>query len=63
MCIAPGVPARDDPRYQRSLEVAGQPEAYLAERFRHRPLGEASLSTFVSADALTMEVREGGRVI
>ncbi|MBB5831921.1 IS256 family transposase [Brachybacterium aquaticum] len=33
------------------------------EQFRHRPLGEAGPFTFVSADALTMKVREGGRVI
>ncbi|MCT1997065.1 IS256 family transposase [Brachybacterium muris] len=33
------------------------------EQFRHRPLDEAGPFTFVSADALTMKVREGGRVI
>ncbi|PZP16190.1 MAG: IS256 family transposase [Brachybacterium faecium] len=33
------------------------------EEFRHRPLTEAGPFTFVSADALTMKVREGGRVI
>lgn len=32
------------------------------EQFRHRPLGEAGPFTFISADALTMKVREGGRV-
>ena len=32
------------------------------EQFRHRPLDEAGPFTFVSADALTMKVREGGRV-
>ena len=31
--------------------------------FRHRPLGDAGPFTFVAADALTMKVREGGRVI
>ena len=35
----------------------------VVEDFRHRPLGEAGPFTFVSADALTMKVREGGRVI
>ncbi|WP_187345624.1 IS256 family transposase [Serinicoccus sp. CNJ-927] len=35
----------------------------LVEEFRHRPLGEAGPFTFVAADALTMKVREGGRVI
>ena len=33
------------------------------EQFRHRPLDEAGPFMFVSADALTMKVREGGRVI
>jgi putative transposase len=33
------------------------------EQFRHRPLDAAGPFTFVAADALTMKVREGGRVI
>ena len=33
------------------------------ESFRHRPLGEAGPFMFVAADALTMKVREGGRVV
>ena len=33
------------------------------EAFRHRPLGDAGPFTFVAADALTMKVREGGRVV
>ena len=33
------------------------------DEFRHRPLGDAGPFTFVTADALTMKVREGGRVI
>jgi len=33
------------------------------EQFRHRPLGDAGPFTFVAADALTMKVREGGRVV
>lgn len=33
------------------------------DQFRHRPLGDARPFTFVAADALTMKVREGGRVI
>lgn len=33
------------------------------EQFRHRPLNTAGPFTFVAADALTMKVREGGRVI
>ena len=33
------------------------------EQFRHRPLEAAGPFTFVAADALTMKVREGGRVV
>ena len=33
------------------------------DAFRHRPLTDAGPFTFVTADALTMKVREGGRVI
>jgi len=33
------------------------------DQFRHRPLGDAGPFTFIAADALTMKVREGGRVI
>jgi len=32
-------------------------------QFRHRPLDAAGPFTFVAADALTMKVREGGRVV
>ena len=35
----------------------------IVEDFRHRPLTDAGPFTFVTADALTMKVREGGRVI
>ncbi|NYF97438.1 IS256 family transposase [Janibacter cremeus] len=35
----------------------------IVEDFRHRPLDEAGPFTFVAADALTMKVREGGRVV
>jgi putative transposase len=35
----------------------------IVEDFRHRPLDAAGPSTFVAADALTMKVREGGRVV
>ena len=35
----------------------------LVADFRHRPLGPAGPFTFVAADALTMKVREGGRVV
>ncbi len=33
------------------------------EQFRHRPLGDAGPFTFIAADASTMKVREGGRVV
>ncbi len=33
------------------------------EQFRHLPLDAAGLFTFVAADALTMQVHEGGRVV
>ncbi|GAA1907039.1 hypothetical protein GCM10009814_40500 [Lapillicoccus jejuensis] len=33
------------------------------EQFRHRPLDTAGPFTFLAADALTMKVREGGRVV
>jgi putative transposase len=35
----------------------------IVEDFRHRPLGDAGPFTCVTADALTMKVGEGGRVI
>jgi transposase-like protein len=35
----------------------------LVNDFRHRPLDAAGPFTFVAADALTMKVREGGRVV
>jgi transposase-like protein len=35
----------------------------LVDEFRHRPLDAAGPFTFVAADALTMKVREGGRVV
>ncbi len=35
----------------------------MVDEFRHRPLDEAGPFTFLAADALTMKVREGGRVV
>jgi transposase-like protein len=35
----------------------------VVDEFRHRPLDAAGPFTFVAADALTMKVREGGRVV
>jgi putative transposase len=42
--------------------MAADLDQQVAE-FRHRPLDAAGPFTFVAADALTMKVREGGRVI
>ena len=42
--------------------MAADLDGHVAQ-FRHRPLDEAGPFTFVSADALTVKVREGGRVI
>ena len=42
--------------------MAAELDAHV-EQFRHRPLDAAGPFTFVAADALTMKVREGGRVI
>ena len=41
--------------------MAADLDAHVAD-FRTRPLNEAGPYTFVPADALTMKVREGGRV-
>jgi transposase-like protein len=46
---------------QVSRMAAGLDQA--VDEFRHRPLDAAGPFTFVAADALTMKVREGGRVI
>ena len=42
--------------------MAGDLDEHV-ESFRHRPLGDAGPFTFVAADALTMKVRESGRVV
>ena len=42
--------------------MAGELDEHV-EQFRHRPLDTAGPFTFVTADALTMKVREGGRVV
>ncbi|TIH30801.1 IS256 family transposase [Subtercola vilae] len=42
--------------------MAAELDEHVAQ-FRHRPLGDAGPFTFVAADALTIKVREGGRVI
>ncbi len=42
--------------------MAGELDEHV-DQFRHRPLHDAGPFTFVAADALTMKVREGGRVV
>jgi len=42
--------------------MAGELDEHVHE-FRTRPLGEAGPFTFVACDALTIKVREGGRVV
>lgn len=42
--------------------MAGDLDEHVAQ-FRHRSLAEAGPFTFLAADALTMKVREGGRVV
>src|SRR5690554_6682023 len=44
------------------LRMATDLDEHVAQ-FRNRPLGDAGPFVFVAADALTMKVREGGRVI
>gem|GEM_PF-5500363 len=59
--------AGENPRRQRTVEVLGQPYGRrpgpAPRRLRHRPLDDAGPFTFVTADALTMNAREGRRVI
>ena len=42
--------------------MAGELDEHV-DQFRHRPLDQAGPFTFLAADALTMKVREGGRVV
>ncbi|AWB90831.1 hypothetical protein C3E78_00485 [Aeromicrobium chenweiae] len=35
----------------------------IVDEFRHRPVDEPGLFTFVAPDAFTMKAREGGRVV
>lgn len=42
--------------------MAAELDEHVAS-FRNRPLGDAGPFIFVAADALTMKVREGGRVV
>ena len=71
-CYLLGVSTRRMDKLVQSLGITGLSksqvsvmaqdlDAHVAD-FRTRPLGEAGPYTFVAADALTMKVREGGRV-
>src|SRR5690625_674648 len=72
-CYHAGVSARRMDKLGKTLDINSLSKSQLSrlaahldadvEQFRHRPLGEAGPFTLVSADALTMKVREGGRVI
>ena len=72
-CYLAGVSTRRMDKLVKQLGIDGLSKSQVSrmaadldsivEDFRHRPLGEAGPFTFVTADALTMKVREGGRVI
>jgi transposase-like protein len=72
-CYLAGVSTRRMDKLVRTLGIdslsksqvsrmAGELDEHV-EQFRHRPLDTAGPFTFVAADALTMKVREGGRVV
>ena len=72
-CYLAGVSTRRMDKLVKTLGIDGLSKSQVSRmaadldehvaQFRHRPLGEAGPFTFVAADALTMKVREGGRVI
>ncbi|KNX38039.1 IS256 family transposase [Luteipulveratus halotolerans] len=72
-CYLAGVSTRRMDKLVKTLGIDGLSKSQVSrmateldehvDSFRHRPLGEAGPFTFVAADALTMKVREGGRVI
>lgn len=71
-CYLLGVSTRRMDKLVRSLGITGLSKSQVSEmakdldeqvsQFRSRPL-DAGPYTFVAADALTMKVREGGRVV
>lgn len=72
-CYLAGVSTRRMDKWVKTLGIdrlsksqvsrmAAELDEHVAE-FRHRPLGDAGPFTFVTADALTMKIREGGRVV
>jgi putative transposase len=72
-CYLAGVPTRRMDKLVKTLGIDSLSKSQvsrmasdldqLVDEFRHRPLGAAGPFTFVAADALTMKVREGGRVV
>jgi putative transposase len=72
-CYLAGVSTRRMDKLVKSLGIHALSKSQVSRmaadldenvaEFRHRSLTEAGLFTFVAADALTMKVREGGRVI
>jgi putative transposase len=72
-CYLAGVSTRRMDKLVKTLGIDGLSKSQVSrmagdldsivEDFRHRPLGEAGPFTFLTADALTMKVREGGRVV
>jgi putative transposase len=72
-CYLAGVSTRRMDKLVKTLGIDGLSKSQVSrmaadldamvDDFRHRPLDSAGPFTFVTADALTMKVREGGRVI
>ncbi|HEX8510914.1 MAG TPA: IS256 family transposase, partial [Propionibacteriaceae bacterium] len=72
-CYLAGVSTRRMDKFVKTLGINSLSKSQVSRmaaeldehvnEFRHRPLGEAGPFTFLAADALTMKVREGGRVI
>ena len=72
-CYLAGVSTRRMDKLVKTLGITGLSKSQVSrmatdlyehvDQFRNRPLHEAGPFTFVAADALTMKVREGGRVV
>ena len=72
-CYLAGVSTRRMDKLVKTLGITGLSKSQVScmatdldehvDQFRHRPLHDAGPFTFVAADALTMKVREGGRVV
>ena len=71
-CYLAGVSTRRMDKLVKTLGITGLSKSQVSrmatdldehvEQFRNRPLDDAGPFTFVAADALTMNVRKGGRV-